>query len=147
MKSVLVDIDHTVSNAFWRDGMQGVASWDEYHLASAGDEPLHVVVDIVRCLYENGIYNIIGWTARPEKFRSLTSNWCIQNDVRFDELLMRPDANFRPAPEIKLELLEKRFKGKEIKDEVAFALEDRDDVCAMLRGLGITVLQVFGRGS
>jgi hypothetical protein len=141
MKSILVDIDHTLSNAFWRDAMIGYSTWDEYHLASERDEPLHDVVDIIRIL--RSVYSIIGITARPEKFRMMTNRWCLLHQVPLDELLMRPDELFLPAPEIKLGLINKRFINPQ--QEIKLALEDREDCCNMLRGLGITVLQVFGR--
>jgi hypothetical protein len=141
VKSVLVDIDHTISNAFWRDAMIGVVTWDEYHQSSEKDLPLYDMVALVRLLHN--CYNIIGITARPEKFRSLTMSWCLKNGVMFDELLMRDYDSFTPAPITKLQLIERRF-SKPAK-EIAFALEDRDDCCAALRGLGITVLQVFGK--
>ncbi len=142
MKSVLVDIDHTISDAFWRDPMMGVSSWDEYHLAAEHDKPLHDVVSLVRCL--KSCYNLIGFTARPEKFRARTNLWCVKYQVPLDEMLMRPDESYKPAPEIKRTLIEKRF-GDRIHEEIAFVLEDREDVCAMFRGLGITVLQVHGK--
>jgi hypothetical protein len=63
-----------------------------------------------------------------------------------DELLMRPDEAFHPAPEIKLALVQERF-GDKIADEVAFLLEDREDVCEAFQALGITTLQVRGRQS
>jgi hypothetical protein len=140
LQFVLVDIDHTVSDAAWRDHMVGVSSWDEYHRASEDDKPFHDIVGLVQNLHHN--YSVIGFTARPEKFRSLTMRWCIINHVPLDELLMRDYDNYEKAPETKMNLIKKRF-GPDI-DQIAFALEDRDDCCTMLRGLGITVLQVFG---
>ena len=141
MKSILVDIDHTVSNAFWRDSMIGTSSWDEYHLASENDPPLLDVVELLRHL--RGIYTIVGMTGRSEKFRTITMRWCLHHTVSLDELLMRPDGIFLPAPEIKRQMVVKRFMNP--LSEIAFVLEDRDDCCTMFRGLGLTVLQVFGR--
>lgn len=137
-RSILVDIDHTISNAFWRDTMIGIGTWDEYHAASENDQPLEAVVGLIRRLH--GHYNIIGFTARPEKWRQLTMKWCIKHQIPLDELLMRANSNYEPAPIIKRALIEKRF-GKE-HDEIAFVLEDREDVCEMLKGLGVAVLQV-----
>jgi len=141
MKYILVDIDHTLSDAFWRDTMIGISTWDEYHAASAKDAPLHDVVELIRKLHLR--YHIIGFTARPEKFRQLTMKWCLNNKVPLDELLMRPQEAFEPAPKIKKALIEKRF-GENL-SEIALVLEDREDVCETLKGMSLTVLQVHGR--
>ncbi len=141
--TILVDIDHTLSNAFWRDPMIGTVSWDEYHQSSRQDAPLHDMIDIVEALSLN--FNIVGFTARPAKWRKLTMEWCILHGVNLDELLMRPDDNYRPAPELKLELVNARFPNP--KEEVAAILDDREDVIAAFKGIGITALQVHARQS
>lgn len=141
VKYVLVDIDHTLSNAAWRDNMIGVASWDEYHSAAINDNPIHDIAELVKSLHNR--YTVIGFTARPEKFRGMTSRWCFLHEIPLDELLMRDYDNYEKAPETKLNLIKKRF-GQSV-DQIAFALEDRDDCCVALRGLGITVLQVYAR--
>jgi hypothetical protein len=138
MKSILVDIDHTISDAFWRDTMIGVSTWDEYHAASPNDMPLEDMAELLRNLHK--IYNIVGFTARPEKFRQITMGWCLKHFIPLDELLMRPSESYEKAPQIKKALIEKRFV--ESLDEIAFVLEDREDVCAMLKGMNVTVLQV-----
>lgn len=141
MKAVLIDIDHTLSNAFWRDSMIGQVSWEQYHTESIHDKPLDDIVGLVQSLQFN--YDLIGITARPEKFRSITMSWCLEYNIPLDELLMRDYDTFDSAPVTKVNLIKKRFVDPIT--EIAFALEDRDDCCTMLRGLGITVLQVFGR--
>lgn len=140
---VLVDLDHTVSNAFWRDPMIGVAKWDEYHGELHRDEPFPDMVEMLRALRLGG-FILIGFTARPAKFRKMTLDWCLKHEVDLDELLMRPEEAFRPAPEIKLALARARF-GEFIKEHVAFIMDDREDVIEAFRGLGVTALQVFAR--
>jgi hypothetical protein len=144
---VLFDIDHTVSNAFWRDPMISATphlqTWDEYHSSAAKDEPLQDVIGMVNALHFSG-WLTFGMTARPEKWRKMTMDWFIKYDVHLDELLMRPDNAFRPSVEIKLALVKERF-GDNPQDQIALILEDRTDVCMAFRDLGITVLQVYGR--
>lgn len=140
-RHILCDIDHTLSNAFWRDHMIGGA-WDDYHAASVKDEPLHDVVKLIKAMHRSGAV-IIGLTARPEKWRKVTLDWLIKHNVPIDELLMRGDTAYHPAPEIKLKLVAERFTSP--KDEVAFIIDDRDDVVMAFKELGITALQVHGR--
>lgn len=143
-KIILTDIDHTISSAFWRDGMLGSpkVDWEAYHAAAPGDEP---IADTVRMLQMLALleHEIVGLTARPARFRKLTMDWLIKHSVPMHELLMRADDDYRPSAVMKPAMALERFPNA--KDEVAFILEDRDDVVAAFRGLGITALQVFAR--
>ncbi len=140
-QNILVDIDHVISNAFWRDHMIGSVPWDEYHGANIHDDPLHDMVDIVNALAAT--FNIVGFTARPDKWRKQTMDWCLKHDVTLHELLMRPDDNYRPAPDLKLELVRKRFSKPE--EEVLAIFDDRLDVVSAFSQLGITALMVKAR--
>lgn len=141
---VLCDIDHVLSAAWHRDHMIGVESWDAYHSASVADEPIHDVMSLVNTLHNDG-WTIIALTARPEKWRNITMAWLVRHGIKVDEILMRPDESFHPAPEMKLQLAAERFS--DITNQVAFLIEDRDDVCEAFHALGITTLQVKGRQS
>jgi hypothetical protein len=143
MKYLLIDIDHTLSDAFWRDGMIGSTSWDEYHTASQYDKPFDVMVDMVDALRSK--FTIVGITARPEKWRAASLKWMIDHGIYLDELLMRPDEAFHPAPEIKIRLVQERFK-ESLLDEAVCIIDDRDDVIAAFRGIGIKIaLQCFAK--
>jgi len=144
-KNVLVDIDHTISNSFWRDSLiGGPGGWDEYHRNLIDDEPVIDVVGMINTLYW-AQYTIVGITARPGKWRKLTLDWCVKHSVRLNELLMRPDDDFYPAAELKVRLASERFPN--LKDEVAFIMDDREDVSVAFRELGVTALQVYARQS
>ena len=68
-------------------------------------------------------------------------------DASFEELLMRSDNDFRPDHEVKIELLEKRFGGKEgVIRNVWFVVDDRDQVVEALRNYGLTVFQPANGG-
>jgi hypothetical protein len=139
---VLIDIDHVISDAAWRDEMiGGDGGWDAYHAESINDDPCHDIVQLVNALHSSGL-QVIGLTARPEKWRMLTNSWLIKHSIQLDEILMRPDKNFSPSPELKISLARDLFQGK-VADNVAFILDDRDDVVAAFRAEGITALQVF----
>jgi hypothetical protein len=56
---------------------------------------------------------------------------------------MRPDKNFMPSPACKVHLLEIRFGGDY--GEIAMAMDDRADVVAAFREIGITAFQVFAK--
>lgn len=139
--NILIDVDHVISNAFWRDPMIGTVTWDEYHASSKRDHPIYDIVLMLRALYAAKVYNFVGFTARPEKWRKLTIEKMIEFDAPLDELLMRPDEDYHPAPELKLALVRKRF-GASFPEQIAFILDDREDVILAFKALGVTALQV-----
>lgn len=138
---VLCDIDHTIANSFWRDGMiGGEGGWDAYHAASKDDKPIIEVARMVWGLKATG-FQVMGLTARPAKWRKLTMDWLLRHNIQLDDILMRPDTAYHPAPEIKVNLVKERFEL----EEIAMILDDRDDVVAAFKALGITAIQVHGR--
>jgi hypothetical protein len=100
------------------------------------------MADLMREL--SRISNVMLLTGRNEKYRHITLKWLrdAELDFSFEELIMRPDFDYRPDAEVKIELLEKRFGGKEnVLNNIWFALEDRDQVVEEFRNYGLTVLQ------
>lgn len=116
--------------------------WDDYHKASIDDHPVEEIRHMLQMIGRG--FFVVGVTARPEKWRGLSMQWLTKHGIHMDELLMRPDDSYRPAPEIKLELARKRF-GMAWPHEIAFVMDDRDDVTAAFKAEGITVLQVHAR--
>jgi len=105
------------------------------------------LADFMRSI--NWMTNVILFTGRSEKYRYVTLDWLkdAELDASFEELLMRPDNDFRPDHEVKIELLEKRFGGKEgVMRSVWFVVDDRDQVVEALRNYGLTVLQPANGG-
>jgi len=140
---VLVDIDHVISDAGWRDSMLGgIHSWDEYHGAASEDLPVEEMVSLVNCLSVAG-HEVIGFTARPERWRKMTMDWMILHGVNLSDVLMRGDDDFRAADKIKMELVEKSLEGRAID----LVIDDNEAVCAAFRAKGITTLYVSVRGA
>ena len=140
--TILIDIDHTVSDAAWRDGLINERDWDNYHSQSKHDRPASDVVDFVKQLSLS--YNVYGLTSRPEKWRQLTCGWCVEHQVSLEYILMRPNDCYLPSPECKLRIVEREF-GPDWRDKVLMVLDDRDDVTQAFNREGITTLQVKGR--
>jgi phosphoglycolate phosphatase-like HAD superfamily hydrolase len=134
-----LDIDHSISDAAWRDGLKG--DWDAYYPEGDKDEPIHPMIDLVQALHACG-HVIVAVTGRPEKWRSLTLTWLVRHKVEIDSLLMRPDDDYRPTPEVKLALVIDRF-GHDFQHLVGLVIDDRDDVLSVFRARGVTCVQVF----
>jgi uncharacterized HAD superfamily protein len=135
-KYVIVDIDHTLSDAAWRDPLLG--KWDEYYAASIWDRPIEFVRQIVEMAYEHG-REIVAVTARPEDNRHMTMRWMFQYDVPIDVIYMRATDDHRPSVEVKRDIIAQNFPNLH---EIEFVLEDRDDAIAMYKQLGLNALQV-----
>lgn len=136
---ILVDLDHTLSNAFWRDSIIGAVPWDEYHEESRHDKPFWNVVQLVNSLWYAG-HTIMGLTGRTEKFRGLTNTWLLEYDVNMDEILMRPDDVFLKNAEMKVKLVEEHFSGDY--RNIGFLIDDNEQTILAFFNLGITTLQI-----
>lgn len=143
---ILCDLDHTLSNAFHRDDMIGKVEWDEYHSLAHKDEPLWDIFNTLCYLADDdGFgYKVVGLTARPEKWRAATVEWCAKHGLVLHDLLMRPHDNFDSSPELKVYLAQCYFEGA-VADHVKFVIDDREDVIAAFKALGVTGLVVHGR--
>jgi phosphoglycolate phosphatase-like HAD superfamily hydrolase len=140
---ILVDIDHTITDAAWRDHLiGGEGGWDHYHSESEKDKPATDICSILAFL--SGPFEIVAVTARPEKWRQLTHKWCTNNFPFVDEILMRANDDYSPSPEVKLRLVEQRF-GPNWQERVACIIDDRDDVTSAFKEAGVTVLQCHAR--
>ena len=102
------------------------------------DIPNASVVSLYRALWIANSYDLILVTGRNERFRALTEQWLIWNEIPFSRLLMRADQDFRADHVIKEELLDLLLtEGK----EVSFTVDDPQQVVDMRRRRGITCLQ------
>ena len=143
-KTILIDIDHVLADAFARDDMLN-GDWDSYHAAAANDLPVHDLVTIVNAFAVGGL-RIIGLTARPGKWRTMTALWLYDHGINLDEILMRDDLDYRSAPLVKLDLVRDYFgNDDEVRFHVAALIDDRDDVIQAFAGLGVTCLQAIVR--
>ena len=141
---ILIDLDHTICDSFWRDQMVGVAPWDVYHMELEHDDPAHDLIEFMS-LVDGHDRQFIGITSRPEKFRQLTMLWMMKHNVMFlDDILMRPNNDFRTAHEVKISLCEERF-GENWQDRILCLIDDNDRVIEAFRGAGVTCLQVFNK--
>jgi hypothetical protein len=143
-KIILIDLDHTLTDAFWRDEMIGIAPWDVYHSEAIHDNPAHDFVEFIGPFYDKPCYSLIGITSRPEKFRDLTMKWLCKHNVFLEDLWMRPNDNYQAAGPMKIELCQNKL-GDLWKDRVLCIIDDNDRVIESFRAEGITCLQVFNK--
>jgi beta-phosphoglucomutase-like phosphatase (HAD superfamily) len=146
-KAMIWDLDGTLSDdrarAHYVEVEQGrQRNWRGYFDAIDEDPPIAASMEILRAMNLAGIRTIF-LTGRPDYTRPKTEAWLKANGLtEYDELLMRPDGEFRPAGEFKYDevmRLQERY-------EIVCAFEDRIDVADHLREAGIAVF-LYGAGA
>jgi HAD superfamily, subfamily IIIB (Acid phosphatase) len=138
--TVLFDIDGTLANIDHRRAFltKEPPDWKAFNAEMGNDVPNPSVVSLYKALWNANSYEMILVTGRSQCSRALTEQWLAWNEIPFSRLLMRADHDFRADHIIKEELLDLLLaEGKEI----AFTVDDRQQVVDMWRRPGITCLQ------
>jgi beta-phosphoglucomutase-like phosphatase (HAD superfamily) len=116
--------------------------WRSYFDAIEEDPPIAASMEILRALHQAGI-RIVFLTGRPEYTRPKTERWLQANGLTdYDELLMRPEREHRPAGLFKVEVI----RSLQERYELVCAFEDRIDVADALREAGLPVF-LYGAGA
>lgn len=136
----LFDIDGTLADISHRRHLvEGNSSnWSEFFDLMGEDTPNKPIVDLYKTIKRSNEYKCILISGRPERYRSITEQWLVWNDIPFERLIMRPDGDTRPDHIIKEEVLDSL---QECGEKIAFVIDDRQSVVNMWRRNGITCLQ------
>lgn len=140
MQTVIFDIDGTLADIQHRrpflDGKR--PDWARFNAAMGDDTPNAPIVNLYKTLWVSGAYDLQIITGRNEAFRKVTESWLTWNEIEFNRVLMRANKDYRPDNIIKGEILKQlRSEGRDI----AFAVDDRQQVVDMWRANGVTCLQ------
>lgn len=139
-KTIIFDIDGTLADIRHRRGfLEGdKPDWNRFNAAMGDDTPNDPVVTLYKTLWETGGFDIILTTGRNEKFRSVTEQWLIWNEIPFGRMIMREDNDNRADHIIKEEILNQLLSEGQ---QIEFTVDDRQQVVDMWRRNGITCLQ------
>jgi len=134
--AIIVDIDGTLALS------RGIRNpYDGTRVLE--DIPFKHIIMLVELLMQNGHVPIF-MSGREDKYRKDTKEWLLLS-VNFPApgpfffLHMRATGDSRPDTVVKRELYEKHVAGK---FDVKYVIDDRPQVCAMWRDMGLVVLQV-----
>jgi uncharacterized HAD superfamily protein len=136
---IAVDIDHTISQAAWRDEYINEAiitgKWDLYHSLSVNDKPAEEIINLILSMQGAG-HEVYIVTARPRKWLRQTYSWLRKHNICVDQehILMRAHNDYSQSPELKLGLVDGL--------NIDLLIEDREDVCKAFAEVGIATLQV-----
>jgi len=129
--AIIVDIDGTIAQ---------MSDRSPYDFSRVGeDTPVEAVIDAVRSAKLSG-RRVILMSGRNESCRNITEMWLdFHLADLWDELHMRSEYDERKDDIVKYEMFKKYVEGKY---HVKYVLDDRDQVVAMWRKLGLACFQV-----
>lgn len=146
---VVVDLDGTLCDSAHREHLARAKEWDQFHSLLGEDKVHQDVFEVLMRMNwaptgETPMI-VLALTGRNEKYRKPTIAWLQDKGVShiLDDLLMRPDNDWRPDHELKPALLDDWLTANDLTHaDVLFILEDRDKVVEAWRNLGHNVWQV-----
>jgi hypothetical protein len=156
-KFIACDLDHTVTDAGWRDHLLKTScpydynghldmtddDWHQYHRQCCYDPPRIDVIALVQSMTCQ-ISKPLVLTSRPESVRAQTQTWLKQHQFHHEFLLMRPLGDKRSSPVLKKALLESVF-GADWPKRISVALDDHPGVVQMFREHHVLAIQINGR--
>lgn len=149
MKTIVMDLDGTLCDSAHRDHHARNSEWDQFHSLLTEDRPHQDVLEFIDLLHNApDDVELIGCTGRNERYRVATEKWLMEHGALLDCVLMRPDYDFRPDHELKIEMLSEwheQTSGDDpwsVQERVMFILEDREKVVEAWRGAGFNCWQV-----
>lgn len=142
---ILVDLDHTLSDARWRDvwikPKMSVDDWNQYHSRMGEDALIRPIADLVRVMKAAGMQIYIV-TSRNDYWRATAMLWLGKHGVPVDRLFMRPDDDdVTPSAKLKVRQILTYMLPSDLA-RVSLIIDDREDVLAEFARLGICGLQV-----
>ncbi len=139
MAYIICDIDGTLANAEHRMAaiQQKPKDWPLFFSKIAEDEVYAEVEYFLKHLADT---RIIFVTGRPEEYRRPTVEWLGKHGFVANELFMRKTGDFRQDNQVKQEIYEQQILPS--MGPPVFVIDDRNQVVAMWRSLGLTCFQV-----
>lgn len=131
-KVILCDIDGTLAIR----GNRSPFDWLKVGIDTV-NIPIKVILEKFSNMYSS--HEVVLVSGRDEVCRAQTELWLMENQIKFKEVLMRPQGDNRKDSIVKKEIYDKYIKDKYF---VEFVLDDRNQVVEMWRSLGLTCLQV-----
>jgi predicted kinase len=124
--AIMVDLDGTLALIDHRN---------PYDAAQCEDDAVNEVVRSIASHHEH----VLLVSGRDAEFRPHTERWLARHAIPYTELHMRAAGDRRKDSIVKRELFDAHVRGRW---DIAFVLDDRNQVVDMWRALGLTCLQV-----
>ncbi|PRH79433.1 hypothetical protein C6N75_09535 [Streptomyces solincola] len=131
------DLDNTLSDARGRQHFleRRPRDWTGFFAAAADDPPLAAGIEL--CLRYAEECETVYLTGRPERCRRSTLAWLAAHGLPEGRLLMRADADRRPARTTKAEALRRLSAQREVR----ILVDDDELVCDAAERAGVPVVR------
>ena len=142
-KWIIFDLDGTLANIEDRRRLctkeNGKMDWNKFFDPDniKLDKPNWPVINTLLAFVQAG-YKIAIFSGRSASTLDATKKWLHEYGIEYNAFKMRPERNFRPDEQLKLEWL----NDMDWKDNVECVFDDRDKVVNMWREIGLTCAQV-----
>jgi phosphoglycolate phosphatase-like HAD superfamily hydrolase len=136
---VIFDLDGTLSNPENRTHflLGAKKDWRAFYKACGGDAPISNTVAIFKALKISKLCWVV--TGREDTVKPETLQWFAEHGIEPDNMLMRPEGDYRTDTVLKKELV---TSGQIPFDRILCVFEDRNSVVDMWREMGITCYHV-----
>lgn len=124
---VLADVRHRLHHLSRKP-----KDWDAFFAAASADRPLPAGAELAHTLASD--HPLVYLTGRPSRLRHTTETWLQRHGLPGGRLLMRRSGDFRPAREVKLELV------RRLEAPVHVVVDDDPAVVQAMRDAGYAVL-------
>jgi predicted kinase len=140
IKTVIFDIDGTLADLTHRlhHVKNGNRRWDLFFALCDEDAPIPAIIELNEIVDLAAFYKIVLVSGRSNTVREKTKAWLAKHKVRYEELHMRAEGDYRKDYIIKEEILRDLQQRNH---EIIFVVDDRPSVVKMWREKGITCLQ------
>lgn len=134
---IFLDLDGTLCDDRWR--RPAMPDWDAYHAGIPEDKPRAAVLNFIEHL-DVSIPQLIILTGRPSRYAGPTLAWLEKYGVGYDELLMRPDDDYRSNAELKLSIVQEYIGGQAaVEKHDVLIIDNNQKVADLLRTEGFEV--------
>lgn len=144
--AVIVDVDGTlcdvssIRHLVTGENRKRKGSFHDFHVQSEHCPPNRMAVDYVARKFDSG-HTILVVSGRQERYRALTHRYVTRHMPRkWEGLWMRPDKDGRPDTLVKKDIYDRLSQKWSIRS----AIDDRPEVVALWRSLGLEVVVVPG---
>lgn len=143
LKTVIFDLDGTLADCEHRRHFirRKKKDFDAFYAAMGEDGRNEAVCELAAMYAGHPDYFLVICTGRPEKYRAITKQWLLDNEIEYHHLYMRPDDRLYDKDcDVKRDMLRRIEEDSWTPPTVA--VDDRDQVVKMWREEGLTCLQV-----
>lgn len=144
--AVIVDVDGTlcdvsgIRHLVMGENKKRKGSFHDFHVQSEHCPPNRMAIDYVTRKFDSG-HTILVVSGRQERYRDLTHRYVTRHMPRpWAGLWMRPDSDYRADTAVKREIFDQLSK----RWTISSAIDDRPEVIALWKSLGLEVVVVPG---